>query len=166
MNWYKIFYWLTVADNARDFFIVFTIIFTVTFVISILFFIFGRDGDDFQITKTGILAQKWVWYSTPLMLLFWILLIGTPKKNDTLLIIAGGAVGNFITTDTNSTAIPAEITKFIRLKLQEEIIGSELEVKKAFGLETPKERFINEVKNLTKEEILRKIETDSTFFNK
>ena len=36
MNWYKIFYWMTVAENAKIFFIIFAVIFTTVGCISML----------------------------------------------------------------------------------------------------------------------------------
>ncbi len=159
MNWYSIFYWLTVANNARAFFITFVVIFTLVFVIAmIISFISLSEGDD----STHKASKPWIWYSTPFMIVFWALTVFTPNKSDTLLIIAGGAVGNFITSDSSSRAIPADISSFLHIKLQEEIASSTDELKKTLGAQTPKEKFIDKAKDLTKEEIIELLQNDTT----
>ena len=163
MNWYAIFYWLTVANNARAFFITFTVIFSAIFLVSMLIFLVARDGNDLTDQSDWAKpAKKWAWYATPFMLLFWVLTIATPSKSDTLLIIAGGAVGNFITSDTNARALPSDVMQFLRIKLQGEIATSNDELKRQLGAQTPKEKLLDKAKELTKEELIRYLETDTT----
>lgn len=162
-NWYKIFYWLTVADNAKAMFITFIVIFTLISVITTICFIVGREDD--MAAENDSLAErskKWMWWSYPFMILFWTLYVFTPSKSDTLLIIAGGAVGNFVTSDSASKAIPSDITNFLHTKLQVEIAGANDEVKRSLGVQSPKEKLIDKAKELTKEQLIEYLSNDST----
>lgn len=89
-NWYKIFYWLTVADNAKAFFTAFIIISMIGSTIFLIMYIGGRDEADWdKITSRGKAGRVGFFYMFPFMILFWALYIFTPSKSDTLLIIAG-----------------------------------------------------------------------------
>ncbi len=160
-NWYKIFYWLTVADNAKSFFITFMIIFSVSSAIALLVMLFNvpDTGNNAGLVKAG---KRWFWRSIPLTVLFWGLFIFTPNKSDTLLIIAGGAVGNFITSDSSSKAIPSDITNFLHMKLQSEISGANDEVKRQLGAQSPKEKLIDKAKELSKEQLIEWLKSDTT----
>ncbi len=106
-NWYKIFYWLTVADNFKSLFITLIVIFMIICVIATFWFVFDRETNTLKATLGAERAKRWMWWSYPLCILFWALYIATPSKSDTLLIIAGGSVGNFVTSDSSSRQIPA-----------------------------------------------------------
>lgn len=54
MNWYKLFYWLTVADNAKTMFIVFTALFTLISVISTIAYLLDTKYEDNQ-----KMSRKW-----------------------------------------------------------------------------------------------------------
>lgn len=83
-----------------------------------------------------------------------------------MLIVAGGAVGNFITTDTSSRAIPADITKFLHLSLNKEIDDLQKEVKtdirKELGVQSEKDKFIEKVEKLSKEQLIEFLKNDTT----
>jgi len=87
-----------------------------------------------------------------------------------MLIVAGGAVGNFITTDTSSRAIPADISKFLHLSLNKEIDDLQKEVqtdiRKELGIETQKDKLIQQVEKLTKEQLIEYLKNDTTILNK
>ena len=110
MNYTSLFYWLTVADNARDMFRVGLIIFTAIAVISTATNVICRSNDD---DDAAVQARKWMWWSYPFMFLFWSLFIFTPSKKDALLIVAGGQTMNFLTTDKSAKQIPHELSTFI-----------------------------------------------------
>ena len=84
--------------------------------------------------------------------------------------MAGGAVGNFITTDTSSRAIPADITKFLHLSLNKEIedLSKEVksDIKKELGIQTPKDKLLDKVEKLTKDELIEFLKNDSTILSK
>ena len=105
MNYTKLFYWLTVADNAKTMFVVGIIIFTIIGVVATIAYL-TNSGEEQK------LARKWMWWSYPFMILFWTLYIFTPNKRDALLIVAGGQTLNFLTTDSTAKSIPHELTKY------------------------------------------------------
>ena len=151
MNYTNVFYWLTVADNARDFFFIFMLIFTVISGIATLCYLVQKmDGYDEDDAKS---ARKWVFWSYPFMIFFWSLFIFTPSKRDALLIIGGGQVVNFLTTDSTTRQIPHELSTFIVSELKTMANDAKLEFKSG---ET-KERLLNEAKELTGEELINKL---------
>ena len=89
----NLFYWLTVADNAKLFFGWFIALFTIISVVSLLCVIGFRldEGNDSDNVKFW---TPWARWSVPFMILFWALYIFTPSKKDSLLIIAGGGAMN------------------------------------------------------------------------
>lgn len=182
MSWYKIFYWLTRADSIKDFFdsvsnifVFFTFIFFIVLVIT-------NIGKAIQISENNIedeeeekkdatiraweLAKK---YSTKLFypfliitLITWTVYVFIPTKKDCLLIIAGGAVGNFITSDSSAKQLPSDVTKFLHLSLKKETEDLSNEAKQELGISTPKETLLNKAKNMTKEEIINYLTEDTT----
>ena len=160
-NWYKIFYWLTVANNFKAFFVVMIVIFTaVTAIATICYFLSMGDSD----VPNQKMCRKWIWWSSPFAMLFWMLFLFTPSKTDTLLIIAGGAVGNFVTSDSSSKAIPSDITNFIHMKLKLEASDVGEEMKAQLGLQSPKEQYIDKLKDMTSDQIIEYLKKDSTSF--
>lgn len=116
MNWYSIFYWLTVADNVK----------TVTGILSIVFGIYfigasaaaiGLFDDSFSTWNRGP-RRLYYLFSTffVINLLLWTSL---PTKRDSLVIVAGGAIGSFVTTDSSAKKIPHEALELVRAKLKE-----------------------------------------------
>lgn len=129
MNWYKIFYWVTVADGVKLFFNVFAVIFTVFFAISIVGYIYcssekagsSYDSDVKTYTVWTAMWKRAFGFCLITMLLCWAGFVFTPTKKDAVMIIAGGAVGNFITSDSSAKQIPAELTLLVREKMRSEI---------------------------------------------
>lgn len=133
MNWYKIFYWITVADNVKKFFDVFSNIaatgFIITGIVLIGIVISYGDASSRGITEDDSKSYKY-WISSVrrifitfsiLTVVLWSGYVFTPTKKDALIIVAGGAVGNFITSDSNSRQIPFEVTQLLREKIKTEI---------------------------------------------
>ncbi len=154
INYTKVFYWLTVADNAKVMFKTFIIIFTIIAVISTLVWMF-TDNDD----KDGVAARKWIFWSTPIMIIFWSLFIFTPSKKDALFIVAGGGAINYFTTDSTAKQIPAEFSNFVltHIKSMSQDVNMDIDVK------TAKEKVIESAKQMTAEELLEKIKLDPEF---
>lgn len=177
MNYYNVFYWLTVADGVKEVFDTFSNIFTFLTVISFIVYaiLIGacidlkmRDKDS-EYKETMIwrkLVGKFYWTAQIICVITWLGWVFTPTKKDCMLIVAGGAVGNFITTDTSSRAIPADITKFLHLSLNKEIDDLQKEVKtdirKELGVQTDKDKFIEKVEKLSKEQLIEFLKNDTT----
>lgn len=193
MNWYKVFYWLTIADNAKDFFVVGIVITTIVAVIATgmnavcrmirsdertKLTAFGDDEkykkkvEETQESIEGAtlaikLSARWIRWSYPFCWLFWLLYVLTPSKQDSILIISGGAVGNFLTTDSSSAKIPADLTRYLHLSFQKEIDELDEDQKKELGLDsaTLKQKkkldVTEKLKQMTKEQIIDYL-SDST----
>ena len=184
-NWYNIFYWLTVADGVKGFFDAVSNIFT-TFAVILGILWIGlliaravnvdylklRDKEQEKVNPTmrGIdWAKKYssisFYICLGLAIVMWICYVLVPTKKDCLLIIAGGAVGNFITSDSSSKALPADITEYLHLSLRDEIKSLRTDVKKDLGMQSKKENLIDKVKNIgddaLKKELLEYINGDS-----
>lgn len=136
MNWYKLFYLMTMADRLQDFFDSISDIFTVFAIISLVALLFAAIGYAARRGSTSASHDKlheddelqgWlafrkfsVWavsVTIPIALITWFLYIATPSKKDALLIVAGGAVGTFITSDSSAKQLPADVTNFLRAKI-------------------------------------------------
>jgi hypothetical protein len=161
MNYTKLFYWLTVADNARSLFITAIVVFTAIFVVSFIIFIIASTDDDesFHIDSLSERAKKWVWWSGPFALLFWMMFILTPSKKDALLIVAGGQTLNYLTNDSTAKQLPKEALNFVVTELKSMAKDAEVQI----DLRNQKEKILDEAKNLTAKELLEKMKVDTTF---
>lgn len=158
MNWYKLFYWLTVADNAKTMFVVFTAIFTLIAVISTIAYIINSlDGN----TKNQMMSRKWMWWGYPFMILFWSLFIFTPNKKDALLIVAGGGTMEFLTTDSTAKQIPHELSNFVVTQLKS--MGEDAKIE--LGIQSQKDKILDEAKTMTSQQLLEKMKVDTNFAN-
>jgi hypothetical protein len=84
-----------------------------------------------------------------LAIFFWLSLVFVPNRKDMIIIIAGGAVGQFVTSDSSARQLPADITRFLRgeiLKATSELTD---EAKQSIGIDTEVEK----IKNASKEEL-------------
>jgi len=158
MNYTTIFYWLTVADNAKTFFVVFVCIFTFLAFISSLGYLFNL-GDSKESPEDRRVATKWMFWSYPFMIFFWSLYIFTPSQKDALFIIAGGATANYLANDSISKQIPHKVLQFVDVKLEQ--FAEEADVK--LNVNSQKNKILEEAKNMTGEELINKIKNDSTF---
>lgn len=151
MNWYKLFYWMTVADNAQFFFGVFSAIFTTISVVVTLWHLIDNNNRKH--------STKWIFWSYPFMILFWALIIFTPNKRDALLIVAGGGTMNFLTSDSTAKQIPHELSNFVVTELK----NMGVEAKVDLGIASQKDRILDEAKKMTTEQLLEKMKVDSNF---
>lgn len=67
-----------------------------------------------------------------------------------------------MTTDSSAKEIPSDITKFLHMSLKNEINDLNSDTKKELGVQTPKEKLLDNIKNLSKEQIIEYIKTDTT----
>ena len=91
-------------------------------------------------------ARATTWFMI-IALAMWTGYIFTPTKKDALLIVAGGAVGNFITKDTSAKQIPSEVMTLLRDKIRAEIKDIHVEGFKDTLMEKSKEELIEMYKN-------------------
>ncbi len=173
VNWYQVFYWMTVAGSAKATFDAFSNLFLVLMVISglillALHFIAAnldndQDKDENKSWKYWLVnfRKLFIW-STILCFITWTLWAIIPTKKDMLLIVVGGAVGNFVTSDSSSRAIPADLTKYLHKSLQKEINDLDEDTKEELGVQTPKDRLIKKAKDMSKEELIEWLKTDTT----
>jgi len=165
MNWYKLFYWLTVADNAKTMFIAFIIIFTIISLIATIAY-FSNTGSSYNPQTNSekenqMMSRKWMWWSYPFMILFWSLYVFTPDRKDALLIVAGGGTMEFLTTDSTAKQIPHELSTFVVTELKN--MGKEAQVE--LGIQSQKDRILDEAKNMTSQQLLEKMKVDTNFAN-
>lgn len=162
MNYTKLFYWLTVADNAKTFFgwgaIIFTLIFAIVTIVRVYVSIESSEDADKDFYNK---CNKWTWYSTPFMLLFLSLWIFTPNKRDALLIVAGGSTMNFLTQDSTAKQLPHELSSY----LVTEIKNMAEETKLELNINDNKQKIINEAKQLTGEQLIEKLKSDTVLKN-
>lgn len=154
MNWYKLFYWLTVADNAKTMFIVFTALFTLIAVIATIAYLSNHDDEDNQ-----KMSRKWMWWSYPFMILFWSLFIFTPSRKDALLIVAGGGTMEFLTTDSTAKQIPHELSNFVVTELRN--MGEEAKIE--LQVMSQKDKILDEAKKMTSDQLLQRMKVDTNF---
>jgi hypothetical protein len=161
MNYTKLFYWLTVADNAKTMFVVFMTVFTIIAIISTLWFLFDRSGEDLSCedNKGAERAKKWMWWSYPLMIVFWSLYVFTPNKKDALLIVAGGQTMQFLTTDSTAKQIPHDVLNFVSAELRSMAKDAEVDL----GIGNQKDRLLEEAKKMTTDQLLEKMKADTSF---
>jgi len=157
MNWYSIFYWLTVADNAKSFFWFFAVVFTIIAIISTFGFI---DASYNKNNEEDVLhIRKWLFWSYPFAMLFWAGIVFTPSKKDSLLIVAGGGTLQYLTTDSSAKQIPHELTSFVLTELK----SMSEDVKVEMNVQSQKEKILESAKQMTTEELLNKMQVDSNF---
>ena len=181
MNYYSVFYWISVADGVKRFFGTSSTIFcffTVVLFLCALVCVFGKnvtisegnlstkeeeDKDpDFR-SWDGFQKQslRWFYVSLILCLITWTAWVFVPSKKDCLLIVAGGAVGNFLTTDSSSKQLPADITRFLHSELQKDIASVNDDAKKELGIKakTPKQTLLEKAQSMTKDELVKYIDS-------
>jgi hypothetical protein len=159
MNYTKLFYWLTVADNARSLFITAMIVFTVIFVIAFMVFLIDRDADG-HADRDGAAerAKRWVWWAGPFALFFWMLFVMTPSKKDALLIVAGGQTLNYLTNDSTARQLPKEALNFVVTELKSMAKDAEVQI----DLRTQQEKILDEAKSLSAKELIERMKVDTT----
>ena len=188
MNWYNVFYWLTVSSGVKSFFDVTSNIFTSAAIASFIIFVIliivksinisdnklkTSNDDNTDPDFRGVsLAEKYVkhifYISLGLSLFTWMGYVVTPTKKDCLLIITGGSIGNFVTSDSSAKQIPADAMKFLHLSLQKEIKELDKETQEIIMNQVPSKKndFVDKIKTLSKDELIKFVQSDSTFFSK
>lgn len=156
MNWYQIFYWLTVANTVGW-------VFTVLAIIAGVYVIIATIAAAGAFTESG--KSSWgYWekqnkklYIVVIVIFFFSLCLTVfiPSKKDFILIIAGGAVGEFVTNDSTAKKIPGDLTYLIHSYLKKEIdnIKDDVDPKIEIMFQTPKEAFLEKMKKASKDQL-------------
>jgi len=163
MDYTKLFYWLTVADNARTFFGWGVAIFTIILIVAT--FINGSMALDDKPELTDpkspirVVARKWQFIGVFFSILFWSLYLFTPSKKDALLIVAGGQTMNFLTTDSVAKQIPHELSHFVVTELKNMAADAQVDL----NIKDQKQKILDEAEKMTSKELLEKMKVDTTF---
>jgi hypothetical protein len=156
MNYTKLFYWLTVADNAKTFFIVLMSLFTIVAVVSTIGYFIQSDTND---KESQAMARRWMWWSFPFAMFFWSLFIFTPSKKDALLIVAGGQTLNYLTTDSISKQIPRELSSFVVTQLKSMAKDAAVDL----NISDQKDKMLEKAKTMTAEQLMSEMKKDTSF---
>lgn len=161
MNYTKLFYWITVAENAKIMFAVFIVIFMIISVMTTLCYFanININGQTNTEKENQAMSRKWMWWCYPFMVLFWSLYIFTPSKKNALLIVAGGTTLNYLTNDSTAKQIPHELTSFVLTELKN--MAQEAKIELYSG--NQKERILEEAKSMTSDQLIEKMKIDTTF---
>jgi hypothetical protein len=185
MNYYSVFYWISISDSVKSFFDVMSDIFTFLSIVGLIAFIFVkgaqffdppieaatdekgkliRDEDDKLVYKEapGFIAIRktisfFFYFTTFFCIIFWAGYVFTPTKKDALLIVAAGGTLQFLSTDSTAKQLPHDMVNFVSTELRAMAKETEIEIK---GLAT-EANYKQELLALPKEELLNKFKTDS-----
>lgn len=163
MDYTKLFYWLTVADNARTFFgwgiAIFMIILAIGTIVNALMALDdNKDAADVK-NPVRVAARKWQFIGIFFSILFWSLYLFTPSKKDALLIVAGGQTMNFLTTDSVAKQIPHELSHFVVTELKNMAADAQVDL----NIKDQKQKLLDEAEKMTSKELMEKMKVDSTF---
>jgi hypothetical protein len=152
---------MSIADNVKTVMLTLWIIFGVYFGIAT--FVALGGGEKNTSYKNWLPGQRKIYFLFSLIFFFCIVLwTFTPSKKDCMLIIAGGSVGNFITSDSSSRALPADLTRYLHLKLNSELNDLGSETRKELGLQSKKEETLDKLKDFTREELINYLKKDTS----
>ena len=155
MNYRTLFYWITVADNAKIFFGVFAVLFVLIGGVSMLITLNAFDSSDIGRAR----ARKWVFWSWPFMLIFISLWVLTPDRKDAFLIVAGGGAMNYLSNDSTAKAIPHEFLDWVSVELKSMAADAKVDL----GIKTTKERVLEESKNMSVNQLMERMNVDTAF---
>lgn len=168
MDFYKLFYWITVADRMQTFIMAIAVISAVFLALNIITGLVAKFSQALYNTegttdwkKNGVILQwtrRLYRIIIPIFLAFWFLFVAIPSKADTILIIAGGGIGNFMQHDSAAKQIPPAMTNFVVTKINE----LTNEARQSQGLLNPKEKALKSMEDMTKEQIIEALKKDTT----
>jgi hypothetical protein len=64
--------------------------------------------------------------------------------------------------DSSARELPSDVTKFLHLSLKKEISDLSIDAKEELGIKTKKDDLLDKVKTMTKDELVKFLETDTT----
>lgn len=145
MNWYSVFYWISVADNIKFVSGLLSIVLGIYFVIAAASALGLFDAESFSEWTNG--SKRVFYIFTTFFFINFLLWAFIPSKKEAIIIVAGGAVGNFIMSDSSTRQIPAEAMQLLREKIRSEIKEVSLDNLKDTLQEKSKEELIELLKN-------------------
>jgi len=152
MNWYKIFYLFSLADKISTTMLILSIIFSAVCLIGILAYAIGRSDrmthDQLPISW-GMFKRTWI----P-TLVCWFIWTFIPNRQDMTLIVAGGAVGQFIMNDDNAKALPADITRFLRAEILEATVNMSDDIKSSLNIKNRRDSLME----MSKDELIKMLD--------
>jgi len=158
-----LFYWLTVADNAKALFSWITGLSIAGAAVSTFCWIaFQSEYNDFKDSNDLLYATKsrrWFAGFLSIAAVFALLNVLIPTKRDSLLIVAGGQTMNFPTTDSSTRKLPAEMTNYIVSELHN--MASEAKVN--IDINTQKTKILEAAKSMTPQDLINKMKSDTAF---
>lgn len=163
MNWYNIFYWLTVSDGVKTFFdhasntfMIFTIISLIILVgVTIWRTVVVSEKKltnteeekvepEFRAAeKVRVYIRNFFYTCLGLTLFTWLAWAMIPSKKDCIMIITAGTIGNFLQSDTNARKLPADLMKLGHVAIQsweDQIRTIPQEEREAIGVKTEAEK--------------------------
>jgi hypothetical protein len=154
MNYTTLFYWLVVADNAKNMFKAGLIFFSIVALIATVAYILCTEEGSSQ-----SMARKWMWWAYPFVILFWSLYIFTPSKRDALLIVAGGQTLNFLANDKSAKQIPAELSNFVLTEIKNQAKEAAVDL----NISSQKDKILEKAKKMSAAELMTEMKKDTTF---
>lgn len=151
MNWYIVFYLFSLADKIATVFGTLTIFFGICFAITL--FVAMANGD----TGDNEFWKEWRKFFFTFTITFFIsisLWSFVPDRDDMLLIVAGGSVGEFITNDENAKELPHDVFVFLRKEILDATAEGSEAIKETLKIENTSDR----LKKLSKEELIKMLE--------
>lgn len=168
MNWYTVFYWLTVADGVKSVFDTASNCFTFFSVISLIFYaimiatsadpICNNDEIRKRVLSWRKFASRFFWISVILCTITWVGYVATPTKKDAVMILAGGATMELVTNDSTAKQIPHEVFDYVLT----EIKSAAADAKVDLNISSQKDKVLESVKDLSAEQLIEKMKSDST----
>lgn len=151
MNWYKIFYLFSLADKISMTMLILSIIFSAVCLIGIIAYGIGRTDTphDRLPISWGMFKRTWI----P-ALVCWFVWAFIPNRQDMTLIVAGGAVGQFIMNDDNAKALPADITRFLRAEILEATVNMSDDIKSSLNIKTRRDSLME----MSKDELIKMLD--------
>lgn len=172
MNWYSIFYFLTIGDKLSELFLTGVFIFTILFLISAIGWAIQTftESSEFPTTKPEETRQQAkarivaIYRNSMLGIgtfyaVLWLLYIAIPSRKEALFIIAGGGVAEFATSDTSMRQIPAEMSNFVLTGLRNMSMEEGIELLQGDA----KERALKKASEMSPNDLIEKMKTDSNF---
>lgn len=175
-NWYQIFYWISVADSVKGFFdtasniglgfsIVFFIVYWIIFISKKCEGISESEVEEVESNYWLKMTRRTFFYFLTFTMIFWLGYVFTPDKKALLFTVAGGATATFLTNDSSAKALPADLTNYLHLAIKEQTRNIGKDAKKDIEMALPeekKETFLDRASEMSKEEIINYLKTDTT----
>jgi hypothetical protein len=159
MNWYTMFYLFSILEKLQFAFAWGAGLMTAGFVVLTIAHLINKEtvnSDNYGSSTAAkwIATLKWPRISClVLCIMFWLLLVFIPNRKDMILIIAGGAVGEFVTNDENAKELPADITRFLRGEILKATAELSDEAKASIGIKSEVENVAEKIKDMSRQDL-------------